>query len=98
MIKINIHTYGSVNTEVGWDTREINLDQRLITIEDVLKLVKSEDGRVLFDLVCEEGRIKESHMMMLNGRPLRNPDALTMAIKDKDTVTVLDSVRLAAGG
>lgn len=57
---------------VGWDSKEVKLEQGRVTVEDVLRSVELEDGRTLFDLVADESGTKESYTSLLNGRPLWN--------------------------
>ncbi len=98
MVKASINTYGSVNKEVGWSSKEVKLEQERVTIEDVLRSAELGDGKTLFNLVADESGIKESYMIMINGRPLQNAKELKMEIKSGDAVTAMDFVLLAGGG
>jgi sulfur carrier protein ThiS len=98
MIKVNINTYGTVNREVGWSSKVIQLGQERVTVEDVLREVNLEGDRTLFDLVANERGIKDGYTVLLNGRTLWNGKDLKKEIKSEDGVTVMDILHLMGGG
>lgn len=98
MIKVNISTYGSVNKEVGWHFKEVTIEQAKMTVENVLKSMELGDGRTLFDLVGEEGKIKSSYIILLNGRPLWDSEGLKIEITSGDLVTAMDVIEVMGGG
>ena len=49
MIKVNVRTYGIVNKEAGWDSKEVKLEQAIVTAEDILRSISLRYGGALFD-------------------------------------------------
>ena len=98
MVKVHISTYGSVNEEAGWDSKEIKLEQARVTVEDVLRAVELGGGKTLLNLVADESGVKDSYTILLNGRPLWNPKDLKREIKDEDLVTAMDILYPVGGG
>ena len=98
MIKVNVSTYGSVNKEVGWSSKEVKLEQAKVTVEDVLKSAELGGGRTLFDLVADEWGVKEDYTILLNGHPLWSPKDLKREIKDADLITAMGILYPIGGG
>ncbi len=98
MVKVSLTTYGSVNKDAGWNSKEARLEKERVTIEDVLRSAELDDGGTLFDLVAEENGIKESYAIFLSGRLLWNPVDLKMEIKSGDQLAILDFPFIAGGG
>ena len=98
MVKVSISTYGSVNKETGWNCKEVKLQQARVTVEDVLRSAELGGGRTLFDLVGRESGIKDGYTILLNERPLWNPDDLRIEIKNGDQVAALDILYPIDGG
>ena len=97
-IKVGISTYGSVNLETGWSYKEITLTQESATIEALLRSVELRDGRIIFDLVGDEGGIKDNYVIWLNGRVLDSHTALKMKITNEDQVIAGSFIRAIGGG
>ena len=98
MIKVTVTTYGNVHKEAGWHSREVTVEQMKATVEDVLKLALLEDGRTLFDIVSDNGGIKQDSSILLNGRPLWNPKDLKTEIKSGDLITATGILEPLGGG
>ena len=98
MIKVSIHTYGSVNKVAGWGSKDIKLEQDRATLEDVLRAVNLSEEKTLFDLVAGESGIKDDYTIILNGRPLWNPKDLKSKIENEDMVTAMDMLTAIGGG
>ncbi len=98
MVKVSISTYGSVNKEAGWDCKEFRLEQAMVTVEDVLRSAKLEDGKTLFDLVADKRGLKEDYTILLNGRPLQSPKDLRREIKGEDLITAMGILYPIGGG
>ena len=98
MIKVSVSTYGRVNKEAGWDCKEFKLEQARVTVEDVLRSAKVEDGRTLFDLVADERGVKEDYTILLNDRTLRSHEYLRREIKDEGLVMALGIIEAIGGG
>jgi len=87
MIRVSINTYGSINKEAGWSSKEIKLEQDRVMLEDVLRAVKLGKERTISDLVADE-----------NGCPLWNPKNLKSNIENEDVVTAMDILTAIGGG
>ncbi len=98
MVQVSVSTYGNVNKEAGWNSKEVTIEQERATVEDVLKSVKLGDGRALFDLVGDAGQIKDEYMIWLNGVILRDPKDLQREVKNEDEIVAGDFVEAIGGG
>lgn len=98
IIKVSISTYGTVNLEAGWTSKEVSLPRQSATVEDVLHLVKLMDGRAVFDLIADKSGIRESYGIWLNGRVLSDRTALHTRLKNEDQIAIGSSIRAIGGG
>ncbi len=98
MIKVNVRTYGIVNKEAGWDSKEVKLEQAIVTVEDILRSVSLQYGGALFDLVADEQGVKEDFTVLLNDSTLRSTEDLKREIKDEDQITALGILEAIGGG
>ena len=98
MVKVKVTTYGSVNEELGCNCIEVKLEQARVTVEDALRAAELVDGRTLFDLVADDTGVKEGYTILLNGRPLWNPEDLKRNIGSEDVVTAMDVLSAIGGG
>lgn len=98
MIKVNVRTYGIVNKEAGWDSKEVKLEQARVTAEDILRSVALQYGGALFDLVADERGVKEDYTVLLNDSTLRSAEDLKREIKDEDQIMALGIIEAIGGG
>ena len=87
-----------MSKEAGWNCKEVKLEQARVTVKDALGSAELGDGRTLLDLVADESGIKEDYTIVLNGRPLWNPDDLRIEIKSGAQVAALDILYPIGGG
>ena len=54
--------------------------------------------KALFDLVADEGGVKEDYAVLLNGRPLKSHEDLRRELKDEDLITAMGVFYPIGGG
>jgi len=98
MYRVRIKTFGSANRSTGWNSCEVELAKKRITIEEVLKSAQTQDGIALFDLITHDHELKKNHAIFLSGRLLQKPVDLQMNIKNGDEILILDFPFTLGGG
>lgn len=86
MVRVKVRAFAFIREKVGWKEKEFEVDGR--TVEDLLKMVETIDGGSLHELVVEEGKVKSSFLILLNGREISYLNGLKTRIKGGDTVFV----------
>ena len=97
-MKVCISTYGTVNEEVGWSYKEVQLEQEKGTVEDVLRMIQLRDGTKLFNLVADTNGTKDNYTILLNGHRLWDRQDIKMEIKSGDLIAVMDFLYPIGGG
>ena len=95
MIKIKIIPMGNIRKIVGWNTKEIEIEDG--KIENILKNIKIDDRSSLFDLLIDKDGIKKKYSILLNGKTVSSKD-LNKELKSDDNIFVMDILPIIAGG
>jgi molybdopterin converting factor small subunit len=94
--RVRLSAFGSVGQEVGWATREIEVEPG--TVADVLRAIETSDGRSLLELLAEGDRVKPAYALLLNGINVEDAEGLSTKVREQDQIAALDVIRISAGG
>ncbi|RLF98344.1 MAG: molybdopterin synthase sulfur carrier subunit [Thaumarchaeota archaeon] len=86
MTKVKVLVFVSLRDKVGWSQKEVMVDGD--KIRDLLKSIKSVDGRSLYEIVTENGKLRPNFLILLNGREISFLNGLNTKIKDGDTISI----------
>ena len=86
MTKVKVLVFASLRDKIGWSQKEVlvNGDK----IRDLLRSIKSIDGRSLYEIVIENGKLRPNFLILLNGREISFLNGLNTKIKDGDMVSI----------
>ena len=91
----NIAALGSTRKMLGFSRRTVEFDSA--TVADVLRDLKTNDGRTLYDnLVCE-GRLRGDFAIVIDGLSLA-PDQLDQKLQGGEEVVTMAILRHLHGG
>ena len=94
---INVTALMRVRELLGWHQKAVEFEGA--TLVDLLKDVKSQDGRSLYEiLVQEDGTISPDFAVWMNCRPVRPQDSLEIPLQSGDRVIAMPVLRFRAGG
>ncbi|MFQ5826249.1 MAG: hypothetical protein ACE5IA_02725 [Dehalococcoidia bacterium] len=96
MARVRISAFGSVGREVGWASREIEVEPG--TVADALRAIETGDGRSLLELLAEGDRVRPTYTLLLNGINVEDAEGLSTKIRDQDQIAALNVIRISAGG
>jgi hypothetical protein len=97
-MKISIATFGIANREAGWNSLQIEIEQKTSTLREVLSLARSRDGRTLLELIGESAVLKENFAIFLNGQILWPPLDLNRIIQSDARIAIVDFPFTLGGG
>jgi sulfur carrier protein ThiS len=95
MIRIKIIPMGNIRRIVGWNTKEIEVDEG--NLKDILKYIKIDDRSSLFDLLIDKDEIKKEYSVLINGKTISSKD-LNKELKGNDNIFIMDILPIIAGG
>lgn len=88
-----VKAMSEVSRILGWREREVEFEGS--TLEALLKSLVTLDDRSLYSLLVEEGRIKGSYIISVNGSVVTS---LETPLNCGDRVITMEMVRLFHGG
>lgn len=91
--KVTVKAMGEVSRILGWREREVEFEGS--TLEALLKSLVNLDGQSLYSFLVEEGRIKGSYIISVNGKVVTS---LETPLNWGDRVMTMEMVRLFHGG
>lgn len=85
-MKVKVMAFASIREKLGWREKEISFDGT--EVGDLLKAIKTTDGRSLYEILCENEELKPNYLILLNGREIEYLNGLKTKIRDGDTIQV----------
>jgi hypothetical protein len=95
MASANIAALGSTRKMLGFSRRTVEFEQT--TIADVLRELKTLDGRTLYDNLICEGKLRGDFAIVVDGLSLRT-DQLDKLLQGGEEVVTLTILRHLHGG
>ncbi len=90
MVRVKIRAFALIREKLGWKERELEVKAR--TLEDLLKAVKTVNGKNLYELITDEGEIKSNFLVLLNGKEVGYLKGLKTRIKEGDAIFIFPPV------
>jgi sulfur carrier protein ThiS len=78
--------------------REYKIAEASRPLAQVLRSLRTNDGRTLYDVVAEKGQIKPTYVVAVNGQDARTLQGLQTIVRDQETLTLVHIIPVPAGG